>query len=290
MKEIIINNQERLRIRNVNLHLHTRYSDGAHKPKTIVETALKQEIDIISITDHDSVDAYRHIPAQHIPLRILPGIEMSSTWVNSDVHVLGYGIDVHNKEMLERLSWIKEGRHNRAQKMLDKLSILGIIIPLEQVLAFAGEMKLIVRPHIAKALIAGNHCKTKQEAFEKYIGNEAPAFVPKPVLSTGDVVRIIHEAGGKAVIAHPGKLDDLNYLDDFVKLGIDGVEVWHPDHSDILKKELEEFCLKNKLIQTGGSDFHGDEEYECYFYAVPATEMMLQDIQSLWDDFRWTQT
>jgi predicted metal-dependent phosphoesterase TrpH len=276
----------RLRLKSINLHLHSRYSDGALKPKAIIETAIQNNLDLISITDHDTVEAYKHIPALHVPLRIIPGIEFSSTWDDSDVHVLGYGIDVNNANLLEVLSWMKDGRWNRAEKMLDKLSRLGIKIPMETVVSYAGDMNLIVRPHIAQALVADNHCRNKQEAFERFIGNDAPAYVPKPVLSTADVVRFIHDAGGIAVIAHPGKLKSLDYLDDFIHLGIDGLEVWHPDHNEEMRLKLTEFCHQNALLKTGGSDFHGEDESSVYFGGVPVSDSILQDVQKIWDDYK----
>lgn len=278
--------KNRLRLKSVNLHLHSRYSDGALKPKAIVDVAIQNNLDLISITDHDTVEAYKHLPAAHIPLRIIPGIEFSSTWQDSDVHVLGYGIDVNNVNLLEVLSWMKDGRWNRAEKMLDKLSRLGIKIPMESVVSYAGDMNLIVRPHIAQALVADNHCRNKQEAFERFIGNDAPAYVPKPVLSTGDVIRYIHDANGIAVIAHPGKLKSLDFLDDFVRLGIDGVEVWHPDHNEEMRFKLTDFCQRNALLKTGGSDFHGEDESSVYFGGVPVSEAVLEDIQNIWDKYK----
>lgn len=280
---------ERLRIKSVNMHLHSCCSDGVLKPKAIIEGAIINNLDLISITDHDTVEAYKHFSVNHYPLRVLPGIEISSTHEGNDVHILGYGIDVYNKELLDVLSWLKDGRHTRAEKMLLKLSKLGIKIPVENVLSFAGEMKLIVRPHIAKALVADNHCKSKQEAFDMYIGNDAPAYEPKPVFSTEDVIRYIHNAGGIAVVAHPGKLKSIFYVNDFIRFGIDGLEVWHPDHNEGLRSELEEFCLKNNLLQTGGSDFHGEENTENNIKAVPASELVLQDIQKIWDKCRCTR-
>ncbi|MFO7660663.1 MAG: PHP domain-containing protein [Candidatus Cloacimonadaceae bacterium] len=275
-----------LEIRNINLHIHSKYSDGVLSPKSIIEKAISNNINLISITDHDTVEAFRHLPASHLPLKIIPGIEFSSTWKGDDVHILGYGVDIDNSELLEILIWMKEGRHTRAEKMLFKLSKLGIKIPVEKVLSFAGEMKLIVRPHIAKALVADNHCKSKQEAFDLYIGNDAPAYEPKPVLSTADVINFIHNAGGIAIVAHPGKLKSIFYLADFISFGIDGLEIWHPDHNEGMRKELEEFCLKNSLLQTGGSDFHGDDDAENYIRPVPASELILSDVQTIWERYK----
>jgi len=286
MKDSVNDIQSALRLKYINLHLHTKYSDGAHKPKTIIERSLNSNLDIISFTDHDSVDAYKHIPSNHVPLRILPGIEISSTWNGYDVHILGYGIDTGNKELNEILKWMKEGRRNRAEKMIDKLSMMGIKIPFEQVLSYTGEMNLVVRPHIARALVAEKHCKTKQEAFEKYIGNDAPAYVPKPILSTADVIDFIHKSGGIAVVAHPGKLFSLDYLSDFVGLGIDGLEVFHPDHNETLIHYFEEFCMKHNLYQTGGSDFHGEEDAHDFFGYVRVSDKSLQDIQEIWNKYK----
>jgi len=286
-----MNNHEQTRkshlsIKKVNLHIHTRYSDGAFKPKQVIERAIQHELDIISLTDHDTVDAYKHIPKSHLNIRILPGIELSSAWKDDDVHVLGYGIDIENKRLLDVLNWMKDGRRKRAEKMLSKLSILGIKIPVELVLSYAGDMKLIVRPHIAQALIANKHCKTKQEAFDKYIGNDAPAYVPKPELSTEEIIRIIHEAEGAAVIAHPMKLKSQDFLEDFINLKIDGIEVWHPDHNNSMISEYEAFCKLNNLIMTGGSDFHGEKDIDNFIGSVPVSETAIADIHDLWYKYK----
>ncbi len=278
--------KEKLFIKSANLHIHTRCSDGGFTPKFIIEQAKQNSLDIISITDHDSVEAYSYISQDNTPLRILPGIEFSSTLDGNDVHILGYGIDTENEQLHSILQWMKEGRRNRAQKMLDKLSGLGINISLDSVLSYAGEMKLIVRPHVAAALVAGNYCRNKQEAFEKYIGNDCPAFVAKPVLSSADVIKYIHNAGGVAIVAHPGKLKTPDYLYDLVNCGLDGLEVWHPDHNNYLVTEFTAFCLKNGLFKTGGSDFHGEEDVHNYFGSVPVSDLVLKDIQTIWDNYK----
>jgi len=286
MKDADHQRAERLFIKNVNLHIHTRCSDGGFSPNYIIDKAKLNNLDIISITDHDSVEAYSHVPKDNTPLRLLPGIELSSTLDGSDVHILGYGIDVENKALLDILHWMKDGRRNRALMMLQKLSKLGIDVPFESVLSFAGDMKLIVRPHVAQALVAAKHCRNKQEAFEKYIGNDAPAYVAKPILSSANVIKYIHDAGGVAIVAHPGKLKTLNYLYDLIDYGLDGLEVWHPDHGDYLKLEFDEFCSKNGLLKTGGSDFHGEEDVHNYFGSVPVSDVILKDIQTIWDNYK----
>lgn len=290
MEDIAMHTKVALSIKSANMHIHTKCSDGGFSPKFIIDKAVQNNIDIISITDHDTVEAYSHVPQKHTNIRLLPGIEFSSTLDGTDVHILGYGIDVHNKSLLEILRWMKEGRKNRALKMLSKLMSLGIDVPFENVLAYAGDMKLIVRPHIAAALVAGKHCRTKQEAFEKYIGNDGPAFVAKPILSSKEVIKYIHDAGGIAVVAHPGKLKKPDYLYDLVNFGLDGVEVWHPDHNAPLVNEFTEFTAKNGLLKTGGSDFHGEEDVHNYFGSVPVSEFVLQDIQTIWNEYKCKMT
>ncbi len=266
----------------VNLHLHTTCSDGALTPKMLVNQAVEQKLDIISITDHDTVTAYGYLSHSSIPLKLLPGIELSSTWGDEDIHLLAFGVDITNKKLLKLLRWMSEGRRTRAHKMLHKLSELGMKVPFETVLSFAGEKKLIVRPHIAQALVSYNFCQSKQEAFEKYIGNDKPAYIPKPVIKTTEAIEIIHSAGGVAVLAHPGKLQSPDIITNFVKAGLDGIEVNHPDHSNNEVTDFIEFARVHNLLKTVGSDFHGEKDIHNYFGAVPVTAEIIDDIREIW--------
>lgn len=273
-------------IQSANMHIHSRCSDGYLTPKQLVEKAKANDIDIISITDHDSVEAYQYLSRSQIPLRLLPGIEFSSSWHGDDIHVLGYGIDYSNKDLLDILQWMSDGRRTRAQKMLHKLSDLGVEIPLKLVLSFAGAKELIVRPHIAQALVSLRYCYSKQEAFERYIGNDGPAYVSKPILSTDKVIDYIHQAGGVALIAHPGKVKNRDYLDEFAQAGLDGLEVWHPDHTEKQVSEFTAFCQSQGKLMTGGSDFHGDEDRHNYLGPVPLRPEVLDSITSIWETYK----
>lgn len=273
------------RIQIINMHIHTRYSDGAFNPNDIIDRSIQHKLDIISFTDHDTIEAYNHIKKSNGSLKILPGIELSSTWKGNDVHILGYGIDIKNHDLLNILSWMKDGRRKRADSILNKLSHLGAKISLDSVLSFAGDVKLIVRPHIAQALVAAKHCKTKQEAFEKYIGNEAPAYEPKPELSSADVIELIHQAAGIAVIAHPNKLKSQDFIPELIREKLDGIEVWHPDHNTQKVSEYQAYCISNGLIMTGGTDFHGEFDVDNYIGSAPVSEQVLTHVQKLWDDY-----
>lgn len=273
-------------IKRINLHLHTNVSDGALTPARLIKRSQEIGLDLISITDHDTSDAYKQLPTSILPLRILPGMEISSHHQGTDVHILAYGYDFDNPKLIEMTEMYLIGRRERAIKMISLLAGLGINIDLQDVIAVAGSRELIVRPHIAQILVSKGYCQTKNEAFDKYIGNYKPAFVPKPEVSVTDAIKVIHGAGGFAVIAHPGKLAKASYLEEFIPMGIDGIEVWHPDH---YQWEIDNFIAiaqKNGLYMTGGSDFHGEQDRHNLFDVVPAPQVVLDSVNKLWQEYQ----
>jgi len=273
-------------IKRINLHLHTNVSDGALTPSRLIKRSLEIGLDLISITDHDTADAYRQLPETVLPLRILPGMEVSSQHQGHDVHILAYGYNPENSRLQEMTEMYLHGRRTRAIKMIALLAELGMEISLAEVIAVAGSRELIVRPHIAQVLVAKGYCQTKNEAFDKYIGNFKPAFVPKPEVSVCDALAVIHAAEGLAVLAHPGKLAKAEFLEELIPLGVDGLEVWHPDH---YQWEIEHFiriAQKNGLYMTGGSDFHGEQDKHNLFDVVPAPPVVLESVNKLWKEYK----
>ncbi|MCB5252080.1 MAG: PHP domain-containing protein [Candidatus Cloacimonadaceae bacterium] len=273
-------------IRRINLHLHTRASDGSLTPMQVIKQAKDIGLDLISITDHDTMDAYKQIPEDNAPLRILPGIEISSMHQGNDVHILAYGCDFENKALIELSENYHIGRRDRAIKMIELLGELGMDIQLEEVVAMAGSGELIVRPHIAQVLVQRGYVRSKNEAFEKYIGNFKPAFAPKPDVPVPDVISVIHGAGGFAVIAHPGKLSDPDYIEEFITFGIDGLEVWHPDHYQYQVDEFITIAQNNGLYMTAGSDFHGENKDSLLYDTVPACEIILESVRKLYREYK----
>lgn len=273
-------------IRRINLHLHSRASDGSLTPMQLIKQAKNIGLDLISITDHDTMDAYKQIPADNAPLRILPGMEISSMHQGNDVHILAYGCDFENKALIELSEKYLVGRRDRAIKMIELLGELGMDIQLEDVIAMAGSGELIVRPHIAQVLVQQGYVRTKNEAFEKYIGNFKPAFAPKPDFPVPDVISVIHGAGGFAVIAHPGKLSDPDYIEEFITFGIDGLEVWHPDHYQYQVDEFITIAQNNGLYMTAGSDFHGENKDSLLYDTVPACEIILESVRKLYREYK----
>jgi predicted metal-dependent phosphoesterase TrpH len=273
-------------IKRINLHLHTNVSDGVLSPSQLVARARQIGLDLISITDHDTGDAYRLLPRDTGSLRILPGLEVSSQHEGTDVHILGLGVDLNSQSLVDMMEMYLIGRRERAIKMIEKLAALGLDITLNEVLAVAGSRELIVRPHIAQILVNRGYVASKNEAFDKYIGNFKPAYVAKPEVLVPNAIRVIHEAGGFAIIAHPGKLERDSYLDEFVDMGIDGLEVWHPDHYQYQIDGFTDICQKNGLFMTAGSDFHGDSDKNNLFDSVYTNEAILDSVRRLWKEYQ----
>ncbi len=273
-------------IKRINLHLHTNVSDGQLSPRQLVGRARQLGLDLISITDHDTCDAYRMLPEDTGNLRILPGMEISSQLEGHDVHMLAFGYDIENKSLRELTEMYLIGRRERAILMLEKLADLGIDISLQEVVAVAGSRELIVRPHIAHVLVSKGYCSTKNEAFDKYIGNFKPAYAPKPEVSVSDAIGVIHSAGGLAVVAHPGKLAKPDFLEQIIQMGVDGVEVWHPDHYHFEVEDFAAQARKHGLYMTAGSDFHGETDRHNRFDEVPASQEILASVNQMWREYQ----
>lgn len=204
----------------------------------------------------------------------------------NDVHILAYGCDFRNEALIDLSKSYLIGRRDRAIKMIELLGDMDIDIRLEEVVAMAGSGELIVRPHIAQVLVQRGYVRSKNEAFEKYIGNFKPAFAPKPDFPVPDVISVIHGAGGFAVIAHPGKLSDPDYIEEFITFGIDGLEVWHPDHYQYQVDEFITIAQNNGLYMTAGSDFHGENKDSLLYDTVPACEIILESVRKLYREYK----
>lgn len=276
-------------IQRINLHLHSKVSDGALSPAQLIKRATTIGLDLISITDHDTCDAYRNLPEIPLPLHILPGMEISSQHKGHDVHILAYGCDMENKALCELTEMYLKGRRQRAIKMISLLGDMGMEISLDEVVAVAGSRELIVRPHIAQILVAKGYVQNKNEAFEKYIGNFKPAFVPKPEVSVPEALSVIHNSGGLACLAHPGKLAKPEFLAELIPMGVDGLEVCHPDHNLEDMQRFIDIATAKGMYMTGGSDFHGTQDQHNVFAAVEVPEIVLQSVNKLWQEYRQRQ-
>ncbi len=242
------------------LHLHTTASDGNIGAEKTLKIAYKRGLDYISITDHDSVDALDEALdlSENSKVKVIPGIEINSDYLDTEIHVLGYFIDHKSPALLELLENIKSSRKRRAEKMIEKLnSLLDINLDMVELNELV-DGEIITRSHIAGLLSKNNIVKSNDEAFDKYIGSKAPAYVKRDYITPVGAIKVIKDAGGIPVLAHPGRIayDGFSFKD-LLDFDFEGVEVFYPAHSHQEEKSFLKACLERDLIITGGSDNHG---------------------------------
>ncbi len=239
----------------VDLHAHTSFSDGELSPYELIKKAENEGIDVLGVVDHDTMEAAYHIPESKIEIVI--GTELSLRDGRRDIHLLVYFPD-KNSELEETLRKIREVRFERIKKIIKKLNEMNIKITLEDVIR-EGNTLSFGRPHIARVLLKKGYVASIDEAFDRYIGNGKPAYIPKFKLTPKQGIELALKSNGIPVIAHPGIENiDYDYLDYLKSLGMKGVEVFYPDHDEEKEKYYMEYALRNKMFITGGSDYHGD--------------------------------
>lgn len=240
------------------LHIHSTYSDGLLTPREIVKLSVGLNLKTIAITDHDSVDGIQEsITAAQNKIEIIPAVEMSSNIGDLDIHILGYCIDYTVVELNSFLAIFKEYRLKRVEKIIKKLSSDGVKLDLERIKAIGGNGSL-GRPHIAEALLENGYVHSINEAFIRYLGYHSPYYEPKKETTPKEIIQKIKDCKGIPVIAHPGTIGiRLDIVYQLIMDGIMGIEVWHPEHTKQQEQGLSEIALKNGLLMTGGSDFHG---------------------------------
>lgn len=243
--------------RRIDLHAHSTASDGTATPTQFVETAARAGLDVVALTDHDTVggvdEALR--AAEPLGLRVVAGVELSVVDGNNEVHLLGLHLaNVHL--IADALADFRDGRRARAEAMVAVLNSLGVPVTIEAVLTEAAG-GAIGRPHVARALVAGGVVSDQREAFDKYLAAGKPAFVEKPRLDVEHGVALIHTAGGLAIWAHPGDDGRRGKFERMVAAGIDGAEVRHPGHSASDQVRIAALVDFFHLVPSGGSDWHG---------------------------------
>jgi len=248
----------------IDLHSHTKFSDGGLTPQELIERAVTFQLDVLAITDHDTVSALdsanEYIQTNNISLKLINGIEISTAWNGFEIHIVGLNIDRNNPQLLELIAKQQLAREERATAMGEKLSKCGFEGVYEQAKSLAG-IGSITRAHFARVLLQQGKVSNLQAAFDKYIGKGKRAFVKPNWCSIGDAIAAIHHAGGSAVMAHPVRYGmSTKWLRrlvvDFKEAKGNGLEIVLPQMNNEQRKLMLSFCLEYNLHASMGSDFH----------------------------------
>jgi 3',5'-nucleoside bisphosphate phosphatase len=252
------------------LHTHTRASDGTGTPSDNVRLAAAAGLSAVSITDHDTVAGLEEAlkAGGAAGIIVVPGVEISSSEDGKDIHVLGYYMDVADPLFLSRLEELRNVREGRNDRMLERLRELGYAITLEEVLERRGPVEqkdtTVGRPHIAQVLVDKGYAESQQDAFNRLIGEYGAAFISPKRISPETAIAWIHEAGGAAVLAHPGLYGNDVLVERLAGTGLDGIEADHSDHSPEEVEKYREIARRHGLIATAGSDYHGERGGEVF--------------------------
>lgn len=248
--------------RYADLHVHTTYSDSTLTPEELISKAKERGLSAIAITDHDIVDGIPSaiVAGEKFGIEIIPGVELTAEMEECEVHMLGYFVDYKAKWFLEKLKGFCDVRVERTQLMLDKLERYNVFLTIGDVedetglpASQAGSMGR----HIAQAIYKKGYASSLHDAFKRFIGNKAPCYVRKSNLSPKDAIAMIHKAGGLAVLAHPAFMGKDRFIPGYIEAGLDGIEVFHTDHTPSAVMHYKAIVDENGLVATGGSDCHG---------------------------------
>jgi predicted metal-dependent phosphoesterase TrpH len=256
----------------IDLHMHTTASDGRCTPDELVRRVHEKGIRTMSVTDHDTMAgvAPSTRAAEPLGITVVPGIEITSVHRGKDVHVLAYYIDEDAPGLKELLRTQRQLRVDRAIEIANRLAKLGAPIDVEPFIAAASAPggKAIARPQIAQALIAAGHVETVAEAFDRFLGEDSPAYVPHSGASPAEVVALVASRGGVASLAHPGYRPQDEIIPGLVDAGLAAIEAFHSSHDPAAQAHYLDVAKRLGLLVTGGSDYHGEGTRRAEFFGV----------------------
>jgi predicted metal-dependent phosphoesterase TrpH len=278
-------------ILNADLHCHSTVSDGTLEPEALAARAKANGVELWALTDHDEIGGQHRAraAAQAQGLRYLTGVEISVTFVDVTVHIVGLGFDPDHPALVEGLRRTRGGRGERAQEMAEQLAKAGIAGAYEGALKYVGNPELISRTHFARFLVETGVCKDTNEVFRRFLTEGKPGYVPHRWATLGDAVRWIREAGGVAVIAHPARYahsptQEYALFTEFKAHGGQAVEVVTGSHSAAEYVKYADMALEFGLAASRGSDFHSPDESHCDLGALPYLEGRLTPVWDLLAD------
>lgn len=255
----------------VDLHMHSWVSDGDVSPTEVVRHAEKAKLDVIAVTDHDTAGGVQEAlkASEGRSVSIVPGIEISTMHEGRELHILGYWIDPTAPTIVAHQEHAVGRRRRRMEAMVARLCDLGMEVTIEDVDKAAGEsVHVLGRPHLARALLALGHTRYFSEAFDRWIGDDGPAYVAEGFPTPPDAIETIHAAGGKAVWAHPPTDWFSEGIDLLAEWGLDGIECYRPGSSSMDVEMFEAAAERLRLLRTGGSDWHGPDRFKLGDFAV----------------------
>ena len=240
------------------LHLHTNFSDGTYSPEELVAQAAKHQLAAIALTDHDTVEGCERAAraCSLAAIEFITGTELTAEQNGNEIHILGYFVDTKNPKLLSEIAKFQAVRQDRVREMAARLNALGIPLNAGDVFALAN-CRSPGRPHVARAMVKAGLCGSLDEAFERFLKKNRPAWVPKMKMSALTGIELIHQAGGLAVMAHPGLNRTDEVIPDLAEAGLDGIECFHTKHSATVSAHYLAIAEKFNLLVTGGSDCHG---------------------------------
>ena len=258
-----------LRDVRADLHSHSNVSDGVLPPQDVVARAHEQGVELYALTDHDEVGGLEQAAsaAQRLGLAFVPGVEVSVTWGSTTLHIVGLGVEYRGGRLEARLGAVRSGRISRAQEMAEQLARVGIEGAFDGALVYAGNPQMISRTHFARYLVETGHCRDVKDVFSRYLVEGKPGFVPHAWAALDEAIDMIRDAGGVAIVAHPGRyrLNDLalhSLLEEFRELGGTAIEVSTSNHTEREMRRFADLAREFGFEASGGSDFHGPGESE----------------------------
>ncbi|MFM7889258.1 MAG: PHP domain-containing protein [Actinomycetota bacterium] len=253
----------------IDLHTHSNASDGTDSPSELIDKAISKGLDVIALTDHDTVGGWNEATAalknheSNSKLELVLGSEVSCQGEDgTSIHMLGLLFDPNYAPLISEFEKTRENRVTRMSRIISRLNEAGIEITIEEVNAQKRGDATLGRPHLADALVARGHVASREEAFNIFLHNGSKFYINHYSPSPEVAIRLIKEAGGVAVIAHPlasrsGRKIDLRTLNQLIQAGLDGIEVDHRDHNEMERSELMRLAIEHNLVVTGSSDYHG---------------------------------
>ena len=253
----------------IDLHLHTAASDGTDSPAELVAACRAAGLTVVGVADHDTMAAVPEMAraARDAGIGLVPGIEITAAWRGKDIHVLGYFLDHRSLELLAFLDAQCADRIRRARLVADRLEAIGAPIDIEALIG-RSKGRPLLRPHIAQALVDSGHVRDDREAFDRYLGDDKPAFVPRAGASPVEIVELIRRAGGVSSLAHPGITQQDALIPHLAAAGLNALEIYHADHSVEDTARYLAVAERLGLAVTGGSDYHGARSHHAHGFGV----------------------